>query len=105
MLLADSATQDLMKDLSATDVLGVPMDYTIGALFTKAFPYLYVFGGFVLFVMLVWGGFEMLTGATDTKAQEAGKQRISAAGIGFLLLFVSYWLIQIIEIVFKINIL
>ena len=55
--------------------------------------------------MLSWGGFEMLTGAADPKAQEAGKQRITAAIIGFLLLFASYWLAQLVQAIFGISIL
>ncbi len=71
----------------------------------RLLPYLFVFGGLILFVMLVWGGFEMLTGAANPKSQEAGKQRITTAFIGFILLFCSYWLAKILEIVFGISVL
>lgn len=72
---------------------------------SKLLPYLFTFGGLILFVMILWGGFEMLTGAANPKSQEAGKQRITAAVIGFLLLFSSYWLAQIVQAVFGISIL
>jgi hypothetical protein len=78
---------------------------TIGAVLTALLPYLYTFGGMILFAMIIWGGFEMLAGAQETKAQEAGKQRITAAAIGFVLLFVSYWLAQLLEVILNINIL
>lgn len=68
-------------------------------------PLLFSLGGMILFIMIVWGGFEMLYGANDTKAQEAGKQRITAALIGFLLLFLSYWIAQILQAIFGVNIL
>ena len=68
-------------------------------------PYLFTFGGLILFVMIIWGGFEMLSGASDPKSQEAGKNRITAAVIGFLLLFASYWLAQIVQSVFGLSIL
>lgn len=68
-------------------------------------PYLFTFAGLILFIMLLWGGFEMLTGAANPKAQEAGKARMTAAIIGFLLIFASYWLAQILQIVFGISIL
>ncbi len=68
-------------------------------------PFLFTFSGLILFVMLLWGGFEMLTGAANPKAQEAGKVRITAAIIGFLLIFASYWLAPILQIVFAISIL
>ncbi|HAU98923.1 MAG: hypothetical protein UX04_C0003G0045 [Microgenomates group bacterium GW2011_GWF2_45_18] len=81
-----------------------PSTLTLGQIIAYSFPFLFAFAGFTLFVMIVWGGFEMLLGATDQKAQEAGKNRITWAVVGFLLLFLSYWIGQIIEIVFGINI-
>lgn len=61
--------------------------------------------GLILFAMLVWGGFEMIAGAADKKSLDAGKQRVTAALIGFLLLFSVYWLARILESVFNIEIL
>lgn len=71
----------------------------------RLLPYLFTIAGLVLFVMIIWGGFEMLTGAANPKSQEAGKQRITAAVIGFLLLFSSYWIAQIVEAIFGVSIL
>lgn len=68
-------------------------------------PYLFTFGGIILLVMIIWGGFEMLTGAADPKSQEAGKQRITNAVVGFALLFTSYWLAQLVETIFGVSIL
>lgn len=72
---------------------------------SELLPYLFTFAGLILFVMLIWGGFEMLSGASDPKAQDNGKQRIMNAVIGFILLFCSYWLAQIVQAIFGINIL
>lgn len=66
-----------------------------------AFP----LAGLILFVMLLWGGFEMLTGAATKKSLDSGRQRITTAVLGFLLLFVSFWIVQIIEVVFGVSIL
>ncbi len=55
--------------------------------------------------MIVWGGFEILTGAATKKSVDAGKQRITAALLGFLLLFATYWIGQLLEVVFGIVIL
>jgi hypothetical protein len=65
--------------------------------FNRALYFLFPLAGLILFVMLVWGGFEMLTGAAKKQNLDAGKQRVTAAITGFILLFISYWLIQIIE--------
>jgi len=69
----------------------------VAGLINRALSFIFPLAGLVLFLMLVWGGFEMLTGAASKQNLDAGKQRITAALIGFLLLFVSYWIVQIIE--------
>jgi hypothetical protein len=78
---------------------------TPGGILSALLRYLFVFAGLILLVMLIWGGFEILMGAAEPKSQEAGKQRITAALLGFLLLFASIWIAQIAEIIFGINIL
>lgn len=68
-------------------------------------PFLFTLAGLILFVMIVWGGFEMLSGAADPKKQEAGKQRITAGIIGFLIIFAAYWIAQLLQTIFGISIL
>jgi hypothetical protein len=58
----------------------------------------------ILFVMLIWAGFEMFSGSANKSSLESGKKRATMAIGGFLLLFVSYWLIQLIEAIFGIKI-
>lgn len=71
----------------------------------RALAFLFPLAGLALFFMLVWGGFEILSKAADAKAVQAGRQRITAALIGFILLFASFWIIQIVEWVFGLSIL
>lgn len=72
---------------------------TPGAVLSRVLFFAFPLAGIILFVMLIWAGFEMVSGATEKKSQDAGKQRATAAVIGFVLLFVSYWIIKILEIV------
>lgn len=74
-------------------------------IFNRALYFLFPLAGLILFLMLVWGGFEMLIGAAKKQNLDAGKQRVTAAVIGFVLLFVSYWLVQIIEYITGVRIL
>jgi hypothetical protein len=55
--------------------------------------------------MIIWGGFEMLGGASNPQSQEAGKHRITNAVVGFLLLFSSYFLAQLVELILRVDIL
>lgn len=104
----DSLTSDcldnlngiLLPDQAKATALGTPRGFISGLI-----PYLFTFGGLILLIMLMWGGLEMLTGASDPKAQEAGKTRMSNAIIGFILLFCSYWLAQLVQAIFGISIL
>lgn len=78
---------------------------TPGNFVNALLPFLFSLAGVILFIMITWGGFEMMMGAADTKSQEAGKQRITAALIGFVLLFMTYWIAQIVQYIFGVNIL
>ena len=78
---------------------------TPGGFITRIMTYAIPLAGIILFVMLVWGGFEMIAGASSTKSRDAGKQRVTAAITGFLLLFASYWIVQVIQLIFNVRIL
>jgi hypothetical protein len=78
---------------------------TPGGIISRILEFAFPLAGLILFVMISWGGFEMLYGASTSKAMEAGRQRVTAALIGFFLLFASYWIVQILEVVFGIGIL
>jgi len=71
--------------------------------FSEVLPIVIVIGGLLLLVMLFMGGFTMLTNAQNPQGQEKGKQQITWAIVGFLLLFSAYWIVQILEIVFGID--
>lgn len=98
--LRSAATEDGGESEYA-DQLSTPGGILSRFLGTFAFP----LAGLVLFVMLVWGGMEMLAGSATKKSIDAGKQRVTAALIGFFLLFASYWIAQILEAMFGIVIL
>lgn len=78
----------------------------IGSLVSAILPNFYVVAGLLLFFLLIFGGFSLIMGAGGSNPQQAekGKQAITAAVVGFLIVFLSYWIIQIIEIVTGINI-
>jgi len=78
---------------------------TIGDILSALFPYLFVLAGLILFLYLIIGGFELLTSAGSPKAVESAKGKITNAFIGFIIIFIAYWLVQILEIVLGITIL
>ncbi len=72
-------------------------ELSVAKFINRALEFIFPLAGLILFVMIVWGGFEMLTSAASKKGMDAGKQRVTAALIGFLVLFASYWIIQIVQ--------
>lgn len=75
----------------------------IGAIITKLIPFLFAFAGIGLLLMLLSAGFAFLTSAGDAKKLEQGKQRLTYAIVGFLIIFVAYWIVQIAGFVFGIT--
>jgi hypothetical protein len=73
---------------------------TPGGIISRFLVYAFPIAGLILFVMIIWGGFEILVGATDKKSIDTGKQRVTAALVGFILLFASYWIAQVVQVVF-----
>ncbi len=78
---------------------------SLGGIVNSFLPTLLTIAGLILFGMLVMGGFTMLAGAADKEAQEKGKKMITSSLTGFFIIFLAYWIAQILQVIFKINIL
>lgn len=77
----------------------------IGAIVTAFLPYIFVFAGIALFGYLLYGGFTLATSFGSPKAILEAWLIVFRAVVGFILIFTSYWLMRIVEIVFGLNIL
>lgn len=80
-------------------------NWNIGDLISELLPYVLVIAGLLMGFFLISGGFELLTSGGDVKKIEAGQKRITKAIIGFLIIFLAYWLAQILETILGISIL
>lgn len=67
---------------------------TLGGIVSAVLPYLFVVAGLMLLFYLIWGGFGLMLSKGDPKAVEAAKGRITNAIIGFVIIFIAYWLVQ-----------
>lgn len=63
--------------------------------------------GIIMLVLLIAGGFMMIAsaGSGDQKKAASAKTMITDAVIGFLVIFLSYFIIQIIEVITGVTIL
>jgi len=76
----------------------------VSGIISVILPYLFVIAGLLLLFYLIYGGFHMMIAANDEKGLAEAKGKITNALVGFLLLFVSYWLVQILGHIFGIQI-
>ncbi|RKY70954.1 MAG: hypothetical protein DRP97_02835 [Candidatus Latescibacterota bacterium] len=76
----------------------------LGTILGSLLPYLLTIAGLILFFMLISGGFTMLSGAANQESQEKGKKMITSSLTGFFLIFLAYWIAQILQVIFQIDI-
>lgn len=70
---------------------------TIGDVINVLTSFLYPIAGVLLFIYLAWGGFNFLLSRGEKEKVQQGKDKITAAIIGFAILMVSYILVRIIS--------
>lgn len=63
--------------------------------------------GIILFFLMIGGGIMMMAGAGSGNKEDVakGKKALTSAVIGFLIIFTTYWIIKLVEAIFKITIL
>lgn len=77
----------------------------LGLIISRFMKYLFPFAGLLLLLYLIIGGFGYLTSAGDPKKTESAQHQITNALIGFLILFLSFWIVEIFQFMFNIEIL
>jgi hypothetical protein len=75
-------------------------DIKIGTILSRAIPFIFVFAGVGLFLMILAAGFDFLTSGGDSKKLDQGKQRLTYAIVGFFIIFSAFWLVQIFGAMF-----
>jgi hypothetical protein len=100
-LLADIGSDFFQSGHSLTELKGV------GDLVSLLIKIIFVFAGVSLLLFFIIGGIGMIAGAggSDPEKMEKSKKSITSALIGFLVVFVAYWIVQLIEILTGIKIL
>lgn len=77
---------------------------SIGDIINTLVPYIFALAGLALLFILIIGGFELMTSAGDPKKMESAKGKLTNGVIGFVIIFVAYWLVQIMEVIFNLKI-
>lgn len=61
---------------------------------------MFVIAGMLLLIYLLSGGYTLMTSGGDPKKMQGGKQTITNALLGFFVVFVSYWIVQLVGLIF-----
>lgn len=74
---------------------------TIGNLVSSVVSGAIAIAGIIIIFLLIMGGIGIIAGAGSENPEQVakGKQAITWAVIGFIIVFVAYWIIRIIEII------
>ncbi len=70
----------------------------VGSIISQILPFIYVAAGLLLLVTLIMGGITLMTAAGDANKMKQGYGQITAGLIGFIIIFVSFFIAQIIQI-------
>jgi len=60
--------------------------------------YVFVIAGILLLFMIIASGYTLMTSTGNPEAITKGKSHLTAALVGFLLVFAAFWILQIIEV-------
>jgi hypothetical protein len=75
-----------------------------GLFITIALKYIFPAAGILLLIYLVMGGLQMMLSRGDPKAMQSAQAKITNAVLGFVTVFISYWLVQLIGKIFGITV-
>ena len=84
---------------------GFKFSGSLGDVVSALLPYIFAFAGLASFAFIIWAGFEFLMSQGNPKHIESARNKLIQALVGFLIIFASYWIIQIIETIFDVSIL
>ncbi len=88
-MLAQTNLQDLAPNPGLT---------SFGMVVTAIVKNAFVLAGLISFILLIFGGFNVIVAAGDAKKAQAGKAAITGAVTGLLLVLGSYLIVQILDV-------
>lgn len=103
-LPASDGTQTCIKGAITPTIFGsTGSSFTAGDVINRAIIFLFPIAGLILFANLLWAGFNFIVSNGDPKKMDAAKNRITASIIGFVILFIAFWVTQLVGYIFGIK--
>ncbi len=75
----------------------------LGDLINVLMSFLVPFAGIILFFILIWGGYDILMSQGEAEKLESGKNKITAAIIGIVLLVLSFLITNVFGYIFGLD--
>lgn len=89
-----------MEELNLTELqtkTGLKPEFSdIGTIVSGLLPYLFAGAGLMLLLYLLFGGLQLMTSGGDPKKMQEARGKIGNALVGFIIVFIAYWLVQIV---------
>jgi len=76
----------------------------LGTVIAELLKYVFPLAGLIMFFMVIAAGFQLLTSGGNPESLQKGYKKLIFAIIGFIVVFIAYWLVQILETVFGITV-
>jgi len=77
----------------------------IGQIVSDLLIYIFPIAGILTFIFLLYGGFHLIIAQGNEEGIREAKAKITNAIIGFLIIFLAYWIVQILEIILGVQLL
>lgn len=97
-----------MAEISLPNYSGINFvfkDKSLGEVITSLLPYVLTIAGLLMLGNIIYGGFTLMTAGGDPAASKKGYGSIQFGIIGFLLVFVSFFVVQLVEVLLGVSIL
>lgn len=82
-----------------------PQFTDLGSVVSAIFPYIFWLAGLASLVYVLWSGFRLMMSEGNPKQIESARSQLMQALVGFLIIFSSYWIVQLMEVIFDVTIL
>ena len=103
-LVLPDAKIDFPKDALRGGVEKFPFE-TPADIINEALKYIFPFAGLILFFFFIAAGFMLLTSAGNEEKTKKASSMLTSAVIGFVILFVSFWLMKLLQFIFGFEVL
>lgn len=76
----------------------------VGYVIQQSLPYIFTSAGVILLFVVISGGLQLMTSKGEPGAIQQGQQKIQYGLIGFAIIFTAFWTVQIVGLLFGINV-